>query len=380
MPAEKEGGRLRNLWLVIHRWLGLGVCIFFAIASLTGAVLVYEHELDAWINGDIYRTTPGDVGPEAAAARAAQEIPGELALIRWPTPREPFYKVEMRRAGGSIALVRVDPGSGLVAEQVRAKIPVTQAIRRMHTSLLAGRPGHNLVLFSSALALISLITGFILWWPGIRRMGRAFTVRLRRGFYPFNFDVHQVAGTITLPFLFLITLTGVMIPYQGLSERVLGRLLDDTVGDTTPAAVPAPTGPMDVAGLLAIGAQIVPDGTPSLIRMPAPESEAALVEMLRGPHGRAGGIVAVRIDPASTTVLSVSDPAQGTLAERIAGPLNFNLHVGAVGGAWVRVAYVLLCLTGAGLAISGALIWWLKRARIAERAARTAPARPRAAV
>jgi uncharacterized iron-regulated membrane protein len=365
-PAR--GDTLRRLWLRLHRWLGLAAGVFFTIASLTGAVLVYEQELDVWINGGVYRTTAGDVGAAAILARAQRDAAGQLTVLRWPQPRDPVYIVEARTEAGDTRVLRYDPGTGEPAEQVRRSIPLIRLIRGMHTSLLAGRPGHYLVLVASALALVSFVTGLILWWPGIRRIARGFGVRTHRGLYPFTFDAHQVVGAVVLPLLFMITLTGILIPYQSVTEKALGRLLGGN--DVRPAASRTGTAvPLErrlpATHYIRAAVAAVPDGAPVLLRLPIRADGIVRVELLRGRPGRAGGVVAVTLDPGDASVLVLRDPRDMSMARRIAGPLNFNLHVGAVGGWWVRPLYVLVCLVGAALAVTGFMIWWLKRTRIA---------------
>ena len=264
MSAEQRRDSLRGFWLAAHRWLGLGTGILFAIAALTGAVLVYEHELESRINGGLYVTTPGDVGADAVLARVARDIPGTLTSLRWPSDGAPYYTAEMSYADGSRGIAHLDPGTGELAQQLARRSNVIQLVRRTHTTLLAGRVGHYLVLAGAVCALVSLVTGALLWWPAMRRPAPGFRVRMRAGIQPFTLDLHKAAGAIALPFLFVVTLTGVLLPF------------------------------------------------------------------------------------------------------RLAGPVIFNIHTGAFGGAWVKPAYVMLCLTGAGLAASGTVIWWARSRRPTE--------------
>jgi uncharacterized iron-regulated membrane protein len=38
-------------WLVrLHRWFGLAIALFLFVAGLTGAVIAWDHELDAALN------------------------------------------------------------------------------------------------------------------------------------------------------------------------------------------------------------------------------------------------------------------------------------------------------------------------------------------
>jgi uncharacterized iron-regulated membrane protein len=359
---------MRPLWVKVHRWLGLSVALFFGTAALTGAALVYENELDEWINGGIYDTTPGDVGAEVVFARIARDVPGTLVRLRWPLPRIPVYTAEMLALDGSVEMVTLDPGSGDITHRVRRHLPIMSVIRRTHTALLAGRPGHYVVLGASMLGLFSLATGLILWWPGIWRTVRSIRVRMRRGFYSMNFDLHQAMGAVALPLLFLITLTGVLSAYQPAVERVIRTINgeDDGVRGWQDVAIPAaPAGLRAAPGdLLRAARAAVPDGEPLALRMPRREAAAAGVDLLIGPPLSAGAtVVQVVLDPARGTVLQVRDPRELELAVRIAGWLNVRLHTGGVGGPFARLAYTVVCLLGTGLVITGVLIWWLKRSR-----------------
>ena len=45
---------MRATFTVIHRWAGLFIAVFLAIAGLTGAVISWDHELDEWLNPHLY--------------------------------------------------------------------------------------------------------------------------------------------------------------------------------------------------------------------------------------------------------------------------------------------------------------------------------------
>lgn len=38
----------RKVWVLVHRWAGLSLALFLAIAGLTGMALAWEDELEAW--------------------------------------------------------------------------------------------------------------------------------------------------------------------------------------------------------------------------------------------------------------------------------------------------------------------------------------------
>src|SRR5690606_29070558 len=114
---------LRDWWLLIHKWLGLVVAVFFAIAAFTGGILVFEQELDRLINAGRFPVTDGDVGIERVLANVAAAHPGAAVLrIEWPRLREPVYQVDVDVPGEEGPVRRVllvDPGSGSIIEPTR---------------------------------------------------------------------------------------------------------------------------------------------------------------------------------------------------------------------------------------------------------------------
>ena len=53
MVRQQSAGARRRWWQRLHRWLGVSIGLVFALAGLTGAVLVFYVELDAWANPQI---------------------------------------------------------------------------------------------------------------------------------------------------------------------------------------------------------------------------------------------------------------------------------------------------------------------------------------
>ena len=47
---------MRNILVLLHRYLGLATAVFLALAGLTGSVLAFHHELDEWLNPQFYQT------------------------------------------------------------------------------------------------------------------------------------------------------------------------------------------------------------------------------------------------------------------------------------------------------------------------------------
>ena len=40
---------MRGALVIAHRWFGLSLAVFLTISGLTGALIAWDHELDAWL-------------------------------------------------------------------------------------------------------------------------------------------------------------------------------------------------------------------------------------------------------------------------------------------------------------------------------------------
>jgi uncharacterized iron-regulated membrane protein len=49
---------VRSFWVIVHRWFGLFIAVFLFIAGLTGAVISWDHELDEWLNPQLFAVPP----------------------------------------------------------------------------------------------------------------------------------------------------------------------------------------------------------------------------------------------------------------------------------------------------------------------------------
>jgi uncharacterized iron-regulated membrane protein len=93
--------REHPLWFTVHRWLGIALGLWFALVGLSGAVLVFEEPIDAWLNPDLL-TTPSR-GPalplETIVSRAATEHSlGAVDRIRLPMAEGEVYRLRLRTA------------------------------------------------------------------------------------------------------------------------------------------------------------------------------------------------------------------------------------------------------------------------------------------
>ena len=81
--------REHTLWFSVHKWLGIALGLWFALVGLSGAVLVFEDPIDAWLNPELLTTrSRGPLLPAAAIVEVARNSPGLAGVerVRLPGP------------------------------------------------------------------------------------------------------------------------------------------------------------------------------------------------------------------------------------------------------------------------------------------------------
>ena len=51
-----------GLLVALHRYVGLTIALFLVVVGLTGSIIAFHSELDAWANPDLFHA-PEVVGP-----------------------------------------------------------------------------------------------------------------------------------------------------------------------------------------------------------------------------------------------------------------------------------------------------------------------------
>jgi uncharacterized iron-regulated membrane protein len=330
-------------------------------------VLVYQTELDKLLGGPRFETTAGEQSPEAIeeAVRAAHPE-ATITSVAWPADGENVVRVGLLQDGRA-SNTWVDNGSGRII-QPRPQLVVLLGIRRLHVNLFMGRFGRMLVTWTSAAALVALVLGVILWWPGVRKFWTGFRIRLTRGTYILNFDLHQALGIVALPLLIFGSATGVLIVYGGPVDRFEHAVYGPPPADdwaemraSVPADEAAETS--SVATLAATAGAQAPGATLRLLTIPRAADAPAEAE-LAAPGGPT---VRVALDRYTGEVLATR---QETPHFRFDRHTNEQLHIANIGGPFFSLLYMLSCAIGFILVPTGVIVWWMKRSRKADSAER----------
>jgi uncharacterized iron-regulated membrane protein len=400
--------RLRPFLVLVHRVTGLTIAGFLILAGLTGAVISWDHELDAWLNPHLFE----------APGRGATKTPFALAKgveLADPKAWATYYSMKVSEGksfkifveprpdlaeGGLLELsynqIFIDPVSGetlgrrewgalrfdrehlvplLYALHFSLCIPEFWGIESWGIWLMGG---------IAILWVVDCFIGFLVTLPGRernasqtpvahwwRRWKPAWRVKWAGTPYRINFDLHRALGLWLWLVLFILSVSAVALNL----EREVVRPFVGLFASFTPS-------PEDER-------QPVPNDKPIIPKLSFAEiAERAQAEAdrrgIREPLGALGylqqfgfyradffgsedargapgfGPAMIDLDGTDGRILSERIPGQGTAGDLFL-QLQFPLHSGRIAGLPGRIFISFMGLVVAALAATGLVIWWRKR-------------------
>jgi uncharacterized iron-regulated membrane protein len=235
---------LRRAIFQIHLWSGLAIGLYVVVLSLTGSVLVYRAEVNRLL------ATPRATLDEQVTPLTVDQLraAAERAYPGWAVTevQEGRYRARPSAEGGRGGARRLpDPTASIVLErdgqkQQRLFNPYTGAdlgdyitrgelallwLVRLHDDLLLQRPeGPWWNGLLSLVFTVIVLTGGVVWWPGISRWKRSLKVKVAAGWRRFNWDLHSALGFWLFLFMAMWGISGWYLgmpdPLTNLVERV----------------------------------------------------------------------------------------------------------------------------------------------------------------
>ena len=203
---------LRNIFVLVHRYLGLATAVFLFICAFTGSLLVWQEELDAWLNPDLLIASTGQaLPPNALLQHIERQAPG-TAVSFMMYPREPskslyaFVTNYPNKTQQVVTQLFLDPVTGAVLGGRNSSNPgfnrqeFVRWLYKLHYELTIGQVGRWILGLIAVLWLINCLVAFYLTLPrpGLQRLSkwkRSWWVNKSR----FNFELHRASGLWLYP-------------------------------------------------------------------------------------------------------------------------------------------------------------------------------------
>ncbi|MEC8428168.1 MAG: PepSY-associated TM helix domain-containing protein [Pseudomonadota bacterium] len=399
---------MRNFWLSMHRYLGLGMTLFLVVTGITGAIISWDHELDEWLNPHLNETSSaGTPKSPIELAQHVEKMFPHIEVTYFELHHEPghsqYFWVEPRVNPNTGRLydtdfnqVYVDPinGSVLGKREWGQVWPITREtfmsfLYKLHFSFHIPEFWdfeHWGILLLGVVALIWTLDCFIglyltlprkrarktqsSWW---QRWKPAWKIATQKGSARLNFDLHRAFGLWTWVLLLTLAFTAfslnlyrdVFFPLMSLVSDVTPSPLDlRTPNDHHDPITPSLTF-SDIAKQSQAVAQQRQWQEPLGSLWYAREYGLYRVEYFTAAAGHGSGGVghkALYFDGNSGEYLGDFIPWRGTAADLFV-QAQFPVHSGRILGLPGRILISAMGLIVAMLSITGLIIWMRKTKR-----------------
>ena len=338
---------MRKLVLNLHLYVGLTVAVVMAMLGVTGAFLVFEPNVDHFLNARLDKVQP-------------QGTPISLDQLRDILERrEPGYLVTEiilpSRASSSILFhldssarhkseeLYVNQYTGEILGASAQRNQLAKRVRQFHTQLLAGAIGNQIVTWSSAGLAVLAVSGLVLWWPR-----KVITLKSSSSLPRLNRDLHHSVGFWSSWAMLVFAATGLMLHFAHTPD-----------GDpfSSVATVTRTARQASLAQIVSVAQQCFPDG--AVTRISAPMNTAQPVSVsVRLPEDRTPlGRTSVAVDRMNGVVVATLSTRKAPLRYKVLKLWTRELHTGDIYGWPTRILAAVCSLALAVLAFSGAMIW-----------------------
>lgn len=201
----------------LHKWLSIPVGIIITIVCLTGAILVFQDEIQELSNPSHYfiKDIKGSPIPleELIPKVNAQLDNNSVSGVQLSD--DPARTYRMTLTEGFRVTAFVNQYTGEVTGIYKFQESPFYTIMTLHRWLMDGSRtwGKYTVGISTLIFVFILITGFIVWMP--RRWNRSrFKVQLKKGKKRLFYDMHNVLGAYACLVLLICALTGMVWSFE----------------------------------------------------------------------------------------------------------------------------------------------------------------------
>jgi uncharacterized iron-regulated membrane protein len=396
---------MKKFFRVIHLYLSLAAGLVIAVVCFTGAVLVFEKELQEIFNHDRYYVTPaGQRLPlEQLVQKVKQEVPAgkvagvkvyadpartvEVALMmpekegrdkgaeKAGTAKEIKKEEQDKKGAGGPAGAEakkggggggrpshtafVNPYTGQVQELYTYRETFFYTMFALHRWLLGGQDsiGKLIVGVSTVIFLFILITGIILWWPKTQNvLAQRLKVKFGGGWKRLNHDFHIVLGFYSAIFLFVFTFTGLAWSFKWFNDGIYIV----TNSDMKPAEPPvslyqAGKSLVTYDAVLSAATQTIK--STDFYNISAPKDSAGIFSVTVHQPGRQEAATDnYYFDQYSGQLIGALKFNDKNLGQRVRSTFK-PVHTGSIFGLPSKIIALITCVMGVTFPVTGVILW-----------------------
>ena len=210
---------MKKIFRKIHLWLSVPFGLIITLVCFSGAMLVFENEVNEWSRPDLYYVETVKESPlsmDKLLEKVAMALPDSVSVTGVSISSDPGRAYQVSLSKPRRASLYVDQYTGEVKGKSE-RSGFFMFMFRMHRWLLDSmNPGNEgifwgkmIVGVSTLLFVFVLISGIVIWWPRTRKaLKNSLKITVSKGWRRFWYDLHVAGGMYALIFLLAMALTG----------------------------------------------------------------------------------------------------------------------------------------------------------------------------
>lgn len=348
-------------------YVGLAAGLVLSIVGLTGSLYVFEPEITAILDKELYRTEKNkslfadDIEMASYVELISQR---KIESIQWPKRGRDTYAFKifedeqwyfLDQSTGKLSSGRTGLGNDIFT-----------FILDLHTTLTMGETGRIITGVASLLfAFVMLSTGLYLWWPSNKaRRRNSFKIKWDAKAKRLNYDLHNINGFYFFIPLFLLGFTGAAFYFDNETQWLVDKF---TFSEPAPTSVfELKTGSynstenfMPVEEALAEMDKHYPGLNKRNFWM-TQELDGALSFAYQNRidvHAGAAPRIFLRVDPVTANIIGEYNPDKMPTGASLVANWHLPIHFGEFGGLFTRILWFIAGLMPAFLTYTGIKIW-----------------------
>ena len=227
--------RWRQFVVQVHLWIGLLLGVYIVVLSVSGSVSVLRPDVHRWFV------------PRSVVVEGTRLTGDELQqAVRRAYPLYEVTSVFERRRPDSPVMVTLQRGEETVERLFDPYAlrdlgltypPITEAMEwvvDLHDNLLTGTTGRTVSGVGALLFLMLAITGAIVWWPGINRIGHSLLPGKPAKSARFARRLHNALGVWLFALILIWAVTAVYLCFPDPFEWTIDYFDKDLADDRRP--------------------------------------------------------------------------------------------------------------------------------------------------
>lgn len=353
-----------------HLWVGLASGLILSVIGITGSLYVFEPELAAFFERDLYKLQGKEVlfkDDLRIAAYIENKLNGNIESIQWPKRGRETYVFKLFEDKYWYYL---DQSTGKITKGGEALgNSVFGFILDLHTTLTIGDFGRIITGIATLLfTIMMLTTGLYLWYPNNKKRKKSsFKIKWNASSKRLNYDLHNVTGFYFFVPLFLIGLTGSAFYFKDEAQWVVNKITFSkpaknsfwTKNNQTLKLTETKEF-IDIQTALKEMDKYYPNMYKRNMWMTTKKDGNLSFAYQNNINVYSGGstVIFLKANPYTGKIVSELNPKKLPLGSAIVAEWQLPIHFGEFGGLLTRILWFVAGFLPALLTYTGSKIWW----------------------